>query len=119
VDLPDLQSNNYITSSEGAWGGWSERKDCGDRKSYIAGARLRIEPPLGAGDDTGGVAIELWCSNGVKLSNGSHGWGAWKDWSYCPADTAICGIKTKVEASQGGGDDTALNDVELQCCYVK
>ena len=119
VDLPDLQSNNYITSDQQQWGGWGERMDCGDRRSYIAGARLRIESPQGAGDDTGGVDVELWCSNGVKLGNGGHGWGAWRDWSYCPANTAICGIRTKVEPPQGGGDDTALNDAEFECCYVK
>jgi plastocyanin len=119
VNLPDLQSNNYITSSSGQWGNWSERMDCGDRKSYLVGARLRIEPSQGSDDDTGGVDVELSCSNGKILSNGGHGWGAWKDWSYCPANTAICGIRTRIEPSQGAGDDTALNDVEMQCCYVK
>jgi hypothetical protein len=65
VSLPELQSNHYITSEYGQWGTWSKRMDCQDRRSYIVGARLRIEPP------------------------------------------------------QGGGDDTALDDVQLPCCYVK
>jgi PKD repeat protein len=119
VSLPDLQSNHYVTSEYGQWGTWSERMDCKDRTSYLVGARLRIEPSQGGGDDTGGVDVELSCSNGAILSNGGHGWGTWRDWSYCPANTAICGIKTRIEPPRGSGDDTALNDVQLQCCYVK
>jgi PKD repeat protein len=119
VSLPDLQSNSYITSDVAQWGDWSERLDCGDRRSYIAGARLRIEAPLGSGDDTGAVDVEFSCSNGTILRNGGPGWGAWTDWRYCPASTAICGIKTRIEPPQGGGDDTALDDVEFQCCYAR
>jgi PKD repeat protein len=124
ADLPNTQSNSYISSNEQKWGLWSEIMDCGDRESYIIGARLRVESPQGDGDDTGGVDIEFLCSNDRHLSNGGYEWGEWKDWQYCPAHTAICGIRTRIEGERGSGwdtgrDDTALNDVEFTCCYVE
>ena len=49
--------------------------------------------------------------------NGYGYWGSYGSWSEsCAANTAVCGIRTKIEAPQGRGDDTALNDIELFCC---
>ena len=31
-------------------------------------------------------------------------------------DSAICGLRTRVEDYLGGADDTSLNDVEFYCC---
>ena len=30
--------------------------------------------------------------------------------------TVFCGIRTRVQRDQGGGDDTALNGVQFKCC---
>ena len=47
-----------------------------------------------------------------------HGqWGSYAGWSEsCPLNSAICGIQSRIENAQGGGDDTALNDVIFFCC---
>lgn len=121
VRLPNTQSNAYVTSAVQRWGAFSEPLDCGDQRSYIVGARLRIEPDLGSGkDDTGAVDVEFQCSNGRVLTNGGLDWGAWSDWRYCEVNTAICGLRTRVERDLGDGkDDTALNDVVFRCCYSK
>jgi PKD repeat protein len=108
-----------ISSTAGIWGNWSEIKKC--TNGFITGARLRIEPRQGGGDDdTGGVDAEFFCQDGQILGGDIHlPWGEWKDRQSCPAGTAICGIQTKVEKSQGSGeDDTALNDVIYSCCWL-
>jgi PKD repeat protein len=106
-----------ISSSVGGWGDWSGLDKC--TKGFITGARLRIEPRQGGGDDTGAVDAEFFCQDGRSLGGDLHlSWGEWKERLTCPTGTAICGIKTKVEGSQGGGDDTALNDAEFACCWL-
>ena len=35
---------------------------------------------------------------------------------FLSGGSVVCGIQTKVQGRQGGGDDTALNRVRLQCC---
>lgn len=47
---------------------------------------------------------------------GFGGWGSWSD--QCGTGEAVCGVTTRVEGDQGGGDDTALNDLTLTCCLV-
>ena len=48
--------------------------------------------------------------------NGGGRWGGWQKASYCPENYYVCGLSQKVESSQGRGDDTALNDIALECC---
>ena len=60
-----------------------------------------------------GVGIERYPGNGI----GS--WGTFGSWSKsCDANSAVCGLRTKVEPPKGNifADDTALNDVQLYCC---
>jgi len=45
-------------------------------------------------------------------------WGIWEGAKTCPFDYYVCGMKSRWEEPQGSfGDDTALNSLELQCCY--
>ena len=48
--------------------------------------------------------------------NGGGSWGSWERPSYCPENYFVCGLRQRVERSQGKGDDTALNDIALECC---
>ncbi|NXS23076.1 VMO1 protein, partial [Mystacornis crossleyi] len=43
--------------------------------------------------------------------------GSWGNWSLpCPPAAGVCGLRTRLEPPQRGGDDTGLNDLELFCC---
>ena len=73
----------------------------------------------GSSDDVSANCLELMCSvdhlprnTGTCLENGD----TWEPWLRCPEGQGICGLQTTVEAPQGGGDDTALNNIRLYCC---
>ena len=44
--------------------------------------------------------------------------GTWSDWIYCSQNYFICGLNTQIEPSQGGGDDTSLNNIDFKCCFL-
>ena len=46
-------------------------------------------------------------------------WGAWKPMAMCSPGYFVNGYRLRVEGNQGGGDDTALNAVELSCATEK
>jgi hypothetical protein len=116
--IADRGNRTSITSTQGPWGGWDPQSWCAQGQ-YITGARLRIEPRQGGGDDTGAVDVMFRCSDGQEITTPTAlTWGDWKDWQDCPSGSAIAGIQTKVEARQGHGDDTALNDAVFACYPV-
>ena len=111
-----------VCSKEGQWGEWSDTQRC-PRDSFISGWRQNVEGKLGWGnlkDDTALDNVEYKCrnietwaeTNDLKVS--AEEWGSWSRWKECPRGEFICGINTRVESP--GGDDTALNDIEHQCC---
>jgi hypothetical protein len=51
----------------------------------------------------------------IEVSGGMP-WGIWGGATYCPDNHYVCGINQKVESSQGDGDDTAVNDLQIYCC---
>ena len=60
----------------------------------------------------------MWCKEtGTWHSSGEAPWGSWTPAEFCPDGYRITGIKAQIESNQGGGDDTALNGVELRCKY--
>jgi hypothetical protein len=55
---------------------------------------------------------------GSIISPGDGYWGSWWSWTYCPQYTYVCGATVRIESSQGGGDDTAMNGIKLACCSL-
>ena len=45
-------------------------------------------------------------------------WGTWWGWTDCPQYTYVCGARVRIEGDQGGGDDTAMNGIQLKCCSL-
>ncbi|XP_040271208.1 vitelline membrane outer layer protein 1 homolog [Bufo bufo] len=101
-----------ITSRVSPWGQWTNVSRC---QEHLAAFRLQVEPPQGDGDDTAANNMEMLCSDPKPLNGYGGRWGTFEGWSR-PCDDGICAIKTKVEAPQGRGDDTAMNDVQFECC---
>jgi len=52
-------------------------------------------------------------------AKGEAPWGEWGNYSECPINTVICGVRGKYESKRGNGDDTALNDLDFACCSVQ
>lgn len=119
------QNPQTITSGEGPHGTWGYEQFC-PLGTYANGYRMKQEPSQGKGvkhgdDDTTANGVEIICSDPAKtaLKSKEGGWGTWGTAGYCPADQYICGMRTRVEPGQGGGDDTALNGLEVKCCRFK
>uniref|UniRef100_A0A8C0J7K7 Vitelline membrane outer layer 1 homolog n=1 Tax=Chelonoidis abingdonii TaxID=106734 RepID=A0A8C0J7K7_CHEAB len=89
--------DSTIQSNVGPWGSWGLVKKCplGQRLTQF---RLRVEPCRGLKDDTAANNIEFICTGGKELRGDGRCWGKW------------------VEAPQGKGDDTAMNDASFKCC---
>uniref|UniRef100_A0A803THD4 Vitelline membrane outer layer 1 homolog n=1 Tax=Anolis carolinensis TaxID=28377 RepID=A0A803THD4_ANOCA len=97
----------------GNFGFWSEPCSSGHLTSFS----LQVEPSQGAiYDDTAANNIKFVCNEGFVLTGEAHDWGKFGFWSEPCSSGAICGLQTKIEDSQGSGDDTALNDVRFFCC---
>merc|ERR1712038_1558956 len=106
----------------GKWGSWKGMVMC-PRGRYIAGARVRYEDPVGAGDDSALNGLSIWCvskdfryGDVEVVHNGS--WGSWKPWAY-RSKKFVTGAEVRFEDHQGGGDDTAMNGLKMRLEYPK
>uniref|UniRef100_A0A8B9NAG8 Vitelline membrane outer layer 1 homolog n=1 Tax=Accipiter nisus TaxID=211598 RepID=A0A8B9NAG8_9AVES len=98
------------------WGSWTYPLSCG-RSQRLVSFRLRVEAPRGLWDDTAANNLDITCSDGTVLEGQGGPAGVWGNWSAsCPFGWGICGLQTRVEPPQRGGDDTGLNDVKFFCC---
>ncbi len=109
-----------VTSSTAAWGSWLGVAMCPQNsiESPLTQGNVQLESSQGVLDDTAANRMAGSCRlGGANVQPASNTtWGTWRGWAACPAGTAVCGIRTRVEASQGIDDDTALNGVKLECC---
>lgn len=115
----DGQETAEIMSGEGPWGFYRGKKFCSS--GFATGFQLRSEPDLGSGDDGAASDLMLICSqlDGTTsriVGGGVLTFGEYTPEQICPAETAICGIRTQIERDQGQGDDSALNNVDFACC---
>lgn len=110
-----------ITSKQGPWG--SYRGDVKCENGFATGFQLRSEPSQGTGDDTAAVDLKLRCTGLDGTISHAVGeelltWGKFTKEQKCLPETAVCGIVTYVEDSQGWGDDTSVNNVDMACCKL-
>ncbi|XP_074427467.1 vitelline membrane outer layer protein 1 homolog [Larus michahellis] len=104
-----------VTSSEGPRGAWSLPMTC-DPGHHVVAFRLRVEPPRGLWDDTAANNMDVTCSDGSVLEGLGGLAGTWGNWSVPCPQGRVCGLRTRLEPPQRGGDDTGLNDLRLFCC---
>ncbi|KAF4099026.1 vitelline membrane outer layer protein 1 homolog [Onychostoma macrolepis] len=89
--------------------------------TYAAGFSLKVEDPID-GDDTALNGIRLHCvasnsmysPNSASVQSAEGSWGGWKAIKWCPSGF-LTAFQLRVESSQGGGDDTAANNINFKC----
>ncbi|MBN2718472.1 MAG: hypothetical protein JXX14_21690 [Deltaproteobacteria bacterium] len=114
---PNGQNGNLVVSHPGHWGDWKPYAgECAIQGDFIRKAQLKYEEAMGDGDDTAANGFQVKCSDSIAHQTIQGEWGTWQPMRECPAHQVVCGIQTRVESKRGGGDDTALNGVKLQCC---
>lgn len=117
-------ATSWVSSHNGYWGSWGGVASCPNSSSstptnFMTAARLRVEPSQGGGDDTGANDATFKCRAGETINpGGGRAIGNWSNYATCPADSAVCGISTRVEGPQGSGDDTAMNGMRFDCCRL-
>jgi hypothetical protein len=108
-----------IEAHPGFWGTWVEGRNCSPNR-FMTTFNLRVERSLGGGlgsrDDTAANSVAFRCSSNQVIEAEGGPWGDWGSEIAGPPRSAICGLAVKVEPQQGGGDDTALNDVSFYWC---
>ena len=90
---------------------WSDDFNCPGKKNFINRFSQSVAP------DEGVNGLWVGCFGDYKL-DGITGYNKiYNPVTWCPSETAVCGIKSKFESDQGSNlDDSALNDIELHCC---
>ena len=94
----------------GFWGVWGPAENC-PRGGFATSFSLRVESPQGGGDDTALNSICLQCSTGGEVCSRQGYWGSWA--SSGTSSSGFNGAQLRIESKQGGGDDTAANNLVL------
>ncbi|XP_073681062.1 vitelline membrane outer layer protein 1-like [Garra rufa] len=125
---PERSINRHYRSeltvpNGGIWGSWGQIEMC-PGGTYAAGFSLKVQNPVGRGDDTALNGIRLHCNNKNKGSSSlSHdstvqsdvgSWGEWTEIQWCLSGF-LTAFQLRVQTSQGKGDDTAANNIKFKC----
>ncbi|XP_045182508.2 vitelline membrane outer layer protein 1-like [Mercenaria mercenaria] len=112
------------TSTVGLFGNWGGEITCKDG-FFLKMFALQAAVHQQNGDDTAANYVKFKCQDFASKETSyelakppGHGfWGTMGSWSKsCPANSAICGIRTKVDDDHHGNDKISLTDVEFYCC---
>ncbi|WIA32459.1 hypothetical protein OEZ86_003280 [Tetradesmus obliquus] len=119
---PASSSSGTINPNTGLWGAWSAVSFC-PAGQFINGVSMRVLPNQGtkpSQDDVAADAVRLLCTDNTTVleTPNAVGFGTWSAAVRCPASTAVCGFRVRFQPNQNSGDDTAFNDIELQCCAI-
>ncbi|XP_072517805.1 vitelline membrane outer layer protein 1 homolog [Salminus brasiliensis] len=114
---------SILTASNGGqWGDWGEKEMC-PTGYYAAGFSLKVENPLGVGDDTALNGICLYCvnkyaswpfANFAEVTSDTGPWGKWTEPKWCKSGK-LMSFQLRVEPPKGIRDDTTANNIMFQC----
>ncbi|CAI2347789.1 unnamed protein product [Caenorhabditis sp. 36 PRJEB53466] len=118
-------SNDWIMGGEGPFGYWQTVGYC-PISTAIVGFALRAQGHVD-GDNPAADNFAVFCASvcGPRYSDyiirgTTAEFGNWSAPQFCPRGFVVCGIQAQIEGNQGRGvDDTALNNVNLECCRVR
>lgn len=104
----------------GPWGAWNPRVYCPEGQ-YAYSFQLRTDSRQGGGDLTAANSLRLYCRPRGSTAAGSpiasHP-GLQGNWGFpksCAGMDLVTGFQLRVDGPQGGGDDTAANDINMNC----
>ena len=113
-----------------AWGVWGPEQFCPEG-SYVHGYQLKVELDcfergVKDCDDTALNAIRLFCAYHIDgmpndleagyVESSAGPFGVWADPIYCPGDGVFAiGAQFRSEPDQYGSDDTAGNNLNMEC----
>ncbi|XP_075703426.1 vitelline membrane outer layer protein 1-like [Rhinoderma darwinii] len=110
----------FITVSNGAqWGQWAEWEKCANG-SKAKGFSMKVDNQHIRGDDTAVNGIKLYCvkcspPHEEKIITSKFApWGNWTEPQWCKYGI-LDKFSLRVEKNQGGGDDTAVNNIKFEC----
>lgn len=118
---PEGNFTGTIMSTEGEKGQWKETRKC--HSGFLTSMRARVLPPQGAlVDDVAVQNMQMECDYGQEIltavENARVPLGDWGEWSVCPRESAICGMRTQYEAPSFTIDDAGVCDMLLFCCAL-
>jgi len=112
---------SYVSSATSPYGHWMGLNVC--QGGWLTGFRAKVLEYQGLFTDDVAVQDVMGACEGGDTIGGYTDTtrvkdGDWSDWAQCPADTAVCGLQTRVEKPQLTDDDTAVTDISLFCCEL-
>ena len=116
IELICSDEEKLRTIKEGPLGEWSNELRC-QGGMRVNGFNIKQQKRIN-GDNTAANGLKLTCVDNSLLEAENDGeWGEWMvALKKCPLNTYICGFRVQIQKEQGSGDDTALNNVDFQCC---
>jgi hypothetical protein len=105
----------------GEYGGWGA---CRRDEGPIVSLTLTNEQKQGnKTDDSGSNDVSAMCLDnelmpapGTPPFSAADGDEMESAEAHCPAGSAVCGIRLRIEPYQYDGDDTSMNDFDVACC---